>query len=173
MTKFKVGDRVKATNDTPIGETGTVVNAGVTYLVDFETWRDGHNDSGQKGEDYKGFWYLCEEELELTTPTEKSLTLGRSQVIALCKTLSDASRKIDAIKMWRLFSGAGLKESKDFIENGCKEPDKEFSVGDTVNVYGERRTVIAKAGRGAFLVYWLKDLHDTYDTYSATSVTAY
>lgn len=62
--KFKVGDRVRANDDPPSGEIGTIraVENDVTYLVEFDTWRCGHD--GDIGLPKSG-WWLIDEEMDL------------------------------------------------------------------------------------------------------------
>lgn len=62
--KFKVGDRVRATDDDPQAEIGTIVSyyADIGYLVKFDHWRDGHEGEGDLP-DGSG-WWLNEDQIE-------------------------------------------------------------------------------------------------------------
>lgn len=63
--KFKVGDRVRATDGVPRGETGTVAeydSSDKTYLVKFDEWTDGH------GYDYSN-WWVNASQIDLDEPS--------------------------------------------------------------------------------------------------------
>lgn len=153
MSKFKVGDRVKCIYGVPRGEVGTIYKYENedSFLVDFDTWRSGHQDSDQKGPNYRGFWWTSATSVELLSEA-KIMTLTEGRTIELCKTLADAGCRIEAIKLWREFSGAGIKEAKDFIEAGCVKRET-IKVGDRVKTaYGSTKgTVVSILGEHAWV----------------------
>lgn len=78
--KFKVGDRVRATDFQPQGEVGTIHSIGDDgfYLVAFDTWRDGHKGDGQL-DDNRG-WHMQDDHLELVAETKFPPVVGMTCV---------------------------------------------------------------------------------------------
>lgn len=130
---LKVGDKVRAIKEHDgelphgIGEVASFGKYSTSIM--FPEWKEGHGD----GWHYWNYSEKCYHKLVLVEDVkpEPVLTLNREQVIGLCKLLSNAGKKINAIKYWRQFSGVSLREAKDFIDNGCQEP-KPIAVGDKV-----------------------------------------
>lgn len=107
--KFKIGDKVKVVKyldgELPRG-IGEVVYIGVDYTtIKFPEWYYEANDLT---------CFVLVEEAE-----EKKLTLNRLQVIDLCRTFVEVGAKIHAIRYWRMLTGCGIVEAKNFIENDC------------------------------------------------------
>lgn len=93
--RFKVGDRVRATEDAPRGKTGTIRkyeknHVRQNWLVEFDDWTGGHDgemdlpDSG---------WWLAENEIEPATDNGLRIQTGRYY-----KTRD--GRKVGPMEMW-------------------------------------------------------------------------
>lgn len=145
MSKFKVGQRVKALGGIPKGEIGTVVsvkNPG-RVGVEFDTWHGGHNLLGLC-ERRKG-WNMEPEELESFTPALDNLSVGdvvvdkggvERTVLAVLPALVGLSCVNAPDGFWGWFTIADLKRNGHTVKETEEDEVTELTMDEVAKLAG-------------------------------------